>query len=113
MKEANYSVPQRQSFSEMEVSIYYRHLMPQLKQEGAEWRGVCPVHPGANGLNFTVNAKTGQAKCHSKCPGDGWNITKLEADLYHNGDTREAYKKVCEIIWPSAEREEIEEQVSE
>lgn len=84
-------------FTPIEVSTYYRNRFPDLKQTGDQWRGGCPVH-GGSGDNFVVEAKTGRACCHSKCGGKGWNIPQLEAELYHNGDTREAFKEICEII---------------
>ena len=60
-----------------EIETYIKERVPGAKLEGPEWRGPCPVHDG-KGLNFTINATTGQAYCHSTC-GQGWNLFSLEA----------------------------------
>lgn len=53
--------------------------VPELRQSGAEWRGVCPVHNGKR-CSFAVNPTTGEAYCHSQC-GKGWDIISLEEAL--------------------------------
>lgn len=64
-------------FTTGEISMYYAARVPDLKQtETREWRGACPVHQGKN-PNFTVNAETGFAHCHSQC-GRGWDLIGLE-----------------------------------
>jgi 5S rRNA maturation endonuclease (ribonuclease M5) len=66
-------------FSSAEVASYYRARLPELKQLGPEWRGVCPVHHGKDD-NFAVNPENGLAFCHSQC-SRGWSILQLEHEL--------------------------------
>jgi replicative DNA helicase len=53
--------------------------MPKLKQAGKQFRGPCPVHHG-DGENFSVDAVSGMAYCHSQCQR-GWDVFALEMDL--------------------------------
>ncbi len=42
----------------------------ELKRQGSEWRGACPLH-GGNGPNFAVNAETGLWHCFTGCQDAG------------------------------------------
>ncbi len=42
----------------------------ELKRQGSEWRGPCPLH-GGNGPNFAVNAETGLWHCFTGCQDAG------------------------------------------
>jgi putative DNA primase/helicase len=79
----------------VEVSTYYRSRIPALTQEGSEWRGPCPLHGGER-ESFAVNAESGAWFCHSECGGG--SVVEFEAKLNHNGDTKAAWKAVCEAI---------------
>ena len=67
------------TLSPAEISAYYRERVPDLKQHGHEWRGLCPVHGGTDD-NFSVNADTGDWFCHSQCQRGG-DAYSLEAEL--------------------------------
>jgi hypothetical protein len=63
-----------------EVRAYYGARVHSLKiTSQREWRGSCPVHQGKD-PNFSVNAETGLAQCHSQC-GRGWDLISLEMEL--------------------------------
>jgi len=66
-------------FNRAEVASYYRARLPDLPQNGPEWRGPCPVHRGDD-ANFAVNPDNGLAFCHSQC-GRGWSILQLEHEI--------------------------------
>jgi DNA primase len=66
-------------FTSSEVSAYYAARVPKLKRIGRKYRAPCPVHQG-KAPNFSVNAETGFAQCHSQC-GRGWGIIGLEMAL--------------------------------
>lgn len=42
----------------------------ELKRQGSEWRGACPLH-GGDGPNFAVNAESGLWHCFTGCNDDG------------------------------------------
>jgi replicative DNA helicase len=68
------------NFTASEVRIYYAARVPAVKITSfREWRGPCPVHNGKD-PNFSVNAETGLAQCHSQC-GRGWDLVSLEMEL--------------------------------
>jgi 5S rRNA maturation endonuclease (ribonuclease M5) len=84
-------------FTRDEITAYYRTRVPDLKQtDNAEWRGPCPVHQGTRD-SFAVNAKTGQAYCHSECGGPGWDILSLERALT-GADFAAAKSEIFHII---------------
>ena len=70
-----------------EISSYYRARVPALKQDGAEWRGPCPIHNGSRD-SFSVVPDTGQWFCHSEC-ATGGNVFTLEEKL--GGTAGEVY----------------------
>ena len=70
-----------------EISTYYRARVPALKQDGAEWRGPCPIHNGSRD-SFSVVPDTGQWFCHSEC-ATGGNVFTLEEKL--GGTAGEVY----------------------
>ena len=82
-------------FNPSEVASYYRARIPDLKQNGAEWRGPCPVHHGDD-ANFAVNPEDGLAYCHSQC-GRGWSILQLEREL-SGRPWKECRQDVNEIV---------------
>src|SRR5579871_1018273 len=82
-------------FSDSEVRAYYAARVPELKQAGAEWRGICPVHRGERD-SFAVNPETGDAFCHSQC-GRGWDILALE-QLLSDTDFMTAKADVFRIV---------------
>ncbi len=58
-------------FTAAEVRRYYRERLPRLRQTSARnWSTPCPLHVGKN-PNFSINAATGQWRCHSKCNRGG------------------------------------------
>ncbi|HUA82650.1 MAG TPA: DnaB-like helicase C-terminal domain-containing protein [Bryobacteraceae bacterium] len=64
-------------FTFSEISAYYQSRCPNMAQpDKREWRGPCPVHNG-KGPNFSVQAETGLAHCHSQCK-TGWDVIGLE-----------------------------------
>lgn len=81
----------------IEVEAYYRARLPELRQDGHQWEGRCPVHGGDNRDSFKVKPETGQWFCHSECSRGG-GIVSLEAELHHNGDTKAAWKAVCKLV---------------
>lgn len=84
------------TFSQSEVRNYYAARVPSLNlTTHREWRAKCPVHNG-DGLNFSVNAETGLAQCHSQC-GRGWDLISLEQEL-SGSDFPRAKDRVWEII---------------
>jgi KaiC/GvpD/RAD55 family RecA-like ATPase len=73
-----------------------------------EYRGGCPVHDGKD-PNFSVNARTGFASCHSKCQS-GWDVIGLERELT-GADFIRAKASVYQIIGrpePTWEERDIE-----
>src|SRR4051794_24634177 len=95
-------------FTPSEIAVYYATMAPAVQQTGTEWRGACVVHQGKN-LSFSVNSKTGFAKCHSKC-GEGWDVIGLHRAL--TGDEfPKAKASVYEIVGrqlPTWEERDIE-----
>ena len=84
------------NFTPPEVQAYYAARVPSLRiNRQREWRGPCPVHNGKD-PNFSVNAETGLADCHSQC-GRGWDIISLEQELF-NLDFARAKERVCELV---------------
>jgi replicative DNA helicase len=95
-------------FTETEVRTFYATMAPAIKQTGSEWRGPCPVHQGKD-PNFSVNANTGFAHCHSKC-GRGFDVIGLYRELT-GADFPTAKAKVFEIVGrpaPNWEERDIE-----
>jgi replicative DNA helicase len=84
------------NFTPSEVRAYYVARVPSLKITSfREWRGPCPVHNGKD-PNFSVNAETGLAQCHSQC-GRGWDLVSLEMEL-SGLDFPRAKDRVFELI---------------
>jgi replicative DNA helicase len=84
------------NFTPSEAHAYYAARVPSLKITSAsEWRGPCPVHQGKD-PNFSVNAETGLAQCHSQC-GRGWDMVSLEMELA-SLDFPRAKERVFELI---------------
>lgn len=81
--------------SPSEVSAYYAARLPHLKQRGPEWRGSCSIHRGKD-PNFSVNAETGMAHCHSACD-KGWDILGLEQELT-GADFKSALAEVERLV---------------
>lgn len=50
------------------LSFYSQYT--ELKRQGSEWRGACPLH-GGDGPNLAVNAETGFWHCFTGCNDDG------------------------------------------
>jgi putative DNA primase/helicase len=90
------------NFTPSEVSTFYSDRLPDLPQEGPEWRWVCKLH-GGQGENFTVNAETGCWYCHSQC-GRGGSIYDLEM-LLSNTDFAAAANEVHRIVGRPALRQ--------
>lgn len=67
------------SFTEGQIERYVHARMPDLKKQGGEFRGPCPVHHGKRD-SFAINARTGMAQCFSQC-GKGWDIPGLEMEF--------------------------------
>jgi putative DNA primase/helicase len=65
--------------SPAQVEQWRRQHLPKFARHGEEWRGPCPVHQGKR-ESFALNAKTGQAFCHSEC-NRGWSLVELHAEL--------------------------------
>ncbi len=84
------------NFTPSEVRTYYAARVPSLKITSfREWRGPCPIHQGKD-PNFSVNAETGLAQCHSQC-GRGWDPTSLEMEL-SGFDFPRAKERVFDVI---------------
>ena len=84
------------NFTPFEVRTYYAARVPSLKiTSGREWRGPCPIHSGKD-ANFSVNAQTGLAQCHSRC-GRGWDLVSLEMEM-GGIDFPQAKERVFELI---------------
>jgi len=83
-------------FTESEITIWQRARLPDLKPQGSELRGVCPVHGGTNPSSFSFKPDTGASFCHSAC-NRGWGLVGLEAILM-NTSTAEAMRSVCELV---------------
>jgi DNA primase len=84
------------NFTSAEIRTYYAVRVPSVKITSfREWRGPCPVHQGKD-PNFSVNAETGLAQCHSQC-GRGWDMISLEMEL-SGLDFSKAKDRVFEII---------------
>jgi replicative DNA helicase len=67
-------------FTESEIRAYYLSRIPGLKwSTGREVRCACPVHQGSD-PNFSINAESGLAHCHSQC-GKGWDVIAFEQEL--------------------------------
>jgi KaiC/GvpD/RAD55 family RecA-like ATPase len=96
-------------FDPSEIANYYRVRVPAVKQmRGREWRGPCPVHDGKD-PNFSVEADTGRAHCHSQC-SRGWDMMSLEMELLRC-DFPTAKKSVFSIVGrpePSREDADVE-----
>ena len=86
------------NFTPSEVQAYYAARVPSLRINNGqrEWRGPCPVHNGKD-PNFSVNADTGLAACHSACGGRGWDMISLEMELF-NLDFARAKERVYELV---------------
>ncbi|MCE5309677.1 MAG: AAA family ATPase [Acidobacteriales bacterium] len=83
-------------FTPSEVAAYYQARVPNLDtRRGREWRCPCPIHQGKD-PNFSVNADTGQAHCHSQC-GRGWDMISLEQEL-SGSDFAAAKAQVFRIV---------------
>src|SRR5690242_10962747 len=85
-------------FSRSEIARYYRTRVPHLRQNGAEWRGPCPVHHGTRN-SFAVEPATGRWFCHSACARGG-DIFDLEIALGGN-DFPNAKAQVFRIVGKS------------
>lgn len=84
------------TFTPNEVRAYYSARIPSMAlTTHREWRTKCPVHQG-DGQNFSVNAETGLAQCHSQC-GRGWDILSLEQEL-SGSDFQRAKDHVWELV---------------
>lgn len=97
-----------EQFTEHEISTYYASRVPGLKQIGRAWRGPCPIHKGKDS-NFSVDAGTGLAFCHSQC-GKGWDPLSLEQQMFSLDFVR-AKEQVFEVIGrakPDWEERDIE-----
>jgi|GEM_PF-2507083 len=70
-------------FSSSEVRSYYGSRIQNLKQNGKELRGACPVHNGHDD-NFAIELETGMSYCHSQC-GRGFDMIGLEQELSGRG----------------------------
>ena len=75
-----------------EVSTYYHFRVPDLRQDGSEWRGPCPIHKGSRD-SFAVVRDTGEWFCHSGCQAGG-TIFRLETEL-----TRETGKAAARSVY--------------
>ena len=67
-----------------------------IKKAKVTWNsvnGLCPFHPDSN-ASFSADIKTGQFNCFA-CGAKG-NYIQFVADLECNGDTKEAYRRICE-----------------
>ena len=89
-------------FSSGEVRSYYGSRIQNLKQNGKELRGACPVHNGHDD-NFAIELETGMSYCHSKC-GRGFDMIGLEQELSGRGfiEARDAIFSVIgrpKIAW--------------
>ena len=62
-----------------EISACYGARMPDLRQQGARWRGACGIHKGIRG-SFSVHPETGLWRCWSDCSRGG-DIIALEMAL--------------------------------
>ena len=83
-------------FTPAEISVYYSHRVPRLRQTRArEWRGSCPIHDGQDN-NFAVEAATGYWYCHSQC-GRGGGIIALEMEL-RGCSFGDAKAEVCYLV---------------
>lgn len=87
----------RQPLTALEISMYYRARVPGLLQEGEQWRSRCPLHGGNNRDSFSVSAATGAWNCFSGC-NKGGHLVGLEAELFHSGDRKAAWRAICELI---------------
>lgn len=84
------------NFSSLGVRSYYAARVPSLKiTSQREWLCPCPVHQGKD-PNFSVNAETGLAQCHSQC-GPGWDPISLEMEL-SGLDFPRAKERVFDLI---------------
>lgn len=78
------------------MRAYYAARLPKLNITSfREWRAPCPIHSGKD-PNFSVNAETGLAQCHSQC-GRGWDMISLEQDLF-SLDFPTAKDRVFELV---------------
>ncbi len=85
------------TFSASEISAYYAHRAPQIKQRhSAKWRGPCPIHHGKMD-SFAVESATGRWFCHSRCACGG-DILELEARL-SGGDFPTRKARVFRRVW--------------
>ncbi len=64
------SVHSAGDFTQSEVSIFWHHHLPDMPQQGSEWRYHCKLHDGTHD-SFSVNPETGMWYCHSKCGRGG------------------------------------------
>ena len=83
------------TFTPADVSRYYEIRLPELKQQGAQWRGPCKIHGGIQ-PNFAVEAATGRWFCHSAC-GRGGDLINLEISLT-GSDFKDAKTEVFRLI---------------
>jgi KaiC/GvpD/RAD55 family RecA-like ATPase len=93
------------NFTPSEVRNYYECRVPAVKiASHREWRGPCPVHGGKD-PNFSVNAETGLAQCHSQC-GRGWDLLSLEMELFGLDFARAKERVFAQIGRPNVPWEE-------
>src|ERR1041385_2004989 len=91
-----YSMANNIRFSATEVASYYRARVPNLKQtKTGPWRTRCPIHQGRRD-SFSVNSKTGEWRCLSKCKRGG-DIIALEGELAKT-DFKTALDEVSRIV---------------
>lgn len=58
-------------FTASQAATYYAVRAPRISQRGAEWRGPCPLHRGANDEALAIVPSTGEWKCFSGQCGGG------------------------------------------
>ena len=86
--------PEDQPFARGEIATYY-HARFGIDLKREETRVPCPVHKG-QGLNLSINAENGLAKCHSGCQR-GWDIYALESELF-GGSFPDVKRRVFEVV---------------
>src|SRR5690348_2027764 len=84
-----------ENLTQSEIWVYYAGRTPNIKRNGDEWRGPCPIHHGKDD-NFAVEPSSGLWFCHSRC-GRGGSLVQLEMELT-GAEFSAATSAVCEII---------------
>jgi uncharacterized protein (DUF927 family)/5S rRNA maturation endonuclease (ribonuclease M5) len=82
-------------FSPDEIRRYIEERGLELREQGNEFRGPCPVHQGEDD-NFALNSETGQWFCHSQC-NRGGSLPQLEMELSKLSYS-EALRETCRIV---------------